>query len=954
LLRWTSTGIYSKAEATSAPWVLRAGSAEANPLSFSLTPIEARSRSCEGFDLATANGVSVYVWSEEQSSGRKIFATVMDDATGTRFQEATVLGTDTSSLVTQVGVRAVACGSTILVLYVTMNGATPTAAIKARALNTTSPGSFGSEVTVVSDLAVDVTGSYKFAFDALNATDDAVAFVGVIMGYTYGAGGGSLRFVYVNSAGATVANPHGGSSSIVAVLTAAARSVVLVRSSASSAYIFAIACAAGNGATLTTVNRLLTTSWERNIGSITGGFLRATAVELANSTFRLWLEPSSYPGQKRLLTATWGSNDGEIIEAMGTWRYNIRLGGHAFNLDGRRLVPLIYTAPSLDEEPGVQPTFFIADDSGQVVLRALVGESGGPFQAARLCRATVSGDDAVIAIARRGRVQFSQSDGALVDLTPDGIARLVVSTADPSSMGAFDEDGGLHCGGACPTYYDGAHWVEDGFHVAPEGVDVTVDADPGDIDAGTYSWCVCYEWTDAIGRVHRSAPSIPVSYTFGAGSAAASLTVPYLHMTEKEGVRLAVFRTTNGGTVFRRIVVSSASTIQPNAGAATAADATLIDDAADEDIEGNEILYASGPDGGVLGGELWHRPPPAYSVIFRHQDYLFCNTMEDGQRFLYSLPILDGEGTAWAAELVYGVPKDGGALTGFGKVDEKLVLLSRRAAYVVLGQGPLRDGQNNNFSEPQFLTGSQGCAAARSIVGTVDGLFHQSSTGLKLLTRSLETISAGAAVDAYANLTITRALEVPTAEEVRFYTSNGRTLVWNYRWKQWGTWTLQPADDACLLDGVAYFAASGSIRYEDSTTFEEAGQTLRAVIGTAWLRWAGFKGLQRVWRAFLEGETVSTVRLKTEVFVNDKDTVVQTNEKVLTGSGDEGPNNFSTRHHMSKQICRSMRLRFTITREPVEPEIEETGGRVSLTALSLEFGVHPGKTSKRSMRPTSG
>lgn len=71
----------------------------------------------------------------------------------------------------------------------------------------------------------------------------------------------------------------------------------------------------------------------------------------------------------------------------------------------------------------------------------------------------------------------------------------------------------LHISGGILSMYDGSSIVEHGFHQYPENVYVGPQAGGSlEVDS-SYSYKVCYEWTDNQGQIHRSAPSTGNSKT---------------------------------------------------------------------------------------------------------------------------------------------------------------------------------------------------------------------------------------------------------------------------------------------------------------------------------------------------------------------------------------------------------------------------------------------------------
>ena len=75
--------------------------------------------------------------------------------------------------------------------------------------------------------------------------------------------------------------------------------------------------------------------------------------------------------------------------------------------------------------------------------------------------------------------------------------------------------------------YDGKSVCEQNFHTYPENLSAVANGLQGGIGAGTSSssvlniqYVAAWEWTDGQGQVHRSAPSVPMTYSLPVGSTA--------------------------------------------------------------------------------------------------------------------------------------------------------------------------------------------------------------------------------------------------------------------------------------------------------------------------------------------------------------------------------------------------------------------------------------------------
>jgi hypothetical protein len=957
LLRWDDTGVYGRASTTAAPWVQRADAVDANPLEYEVEQVAQRARSCEVFDSASRFGLTVFLWSEVNDTARSLRVTVVDDVTGVRHQDAVEVVADMAGADSwRIQARVVACGGCLLIFYGISVGIA--ANLWVRKIIPSSPGVLQT-AQVVGTMVVDGARAFPYEFDVQDVT------VGVVTPSTtgtfllaYGQAAG-VRLVWwtvnpsvatgyaVDGIDQTQPPTTGGATSDYYTLTlkvsAALDRAYLLFTNRSS---LRLELHTYNATTHALVAHT-------NVGASVAGGLKLATVERAAGVMTAYVEQIGTTSPIGFVQ--WNAAGTVTIALDMLWLRALRLAGQVLVLDGRYYLPTFHVQRGTTDAAGIQPTVFLVDlpidnnSPGRMALRALGGDAGGPFAGTWLLPHSPTYAEGVpVLLPRRTRIEFDANSGTVVDVSAVGLVCLTLSQVAPHVLTRLEETSTLHVGGALPALFDVGTWAEDGFRVQPEDVSGTMGGG-GALSAGTYSWVVCYEWMDGRGRIHRSAPSVPVTLTATAGQRV-TLVVPYLHHTRKSNVRLALYRTLADGIVFYRATSSRDAFVQPPT--IIADSASLFDGVADSTIEDNEILPYGGAQGGSVGGELWHRPPPAYRFAHKHQAHLFVIPMDDPFSVRYTLPLTEGEGPAWADELEIQVPSAHGKAVALATVDDKLLILCERGAYAVYGNGPLRNGLDNSYTDPMYVTGSVGCSAPGSVVETPDGIMYAAASGIHLLTRGLETVKLGAPVDLYASgfspPDFTRAIQLPHTKELRWYTAGGRTLVYSSEWAQWGTWTLQPTLDAVIFEDVVHYADGTGVRKDNLFLDTEVGTPIPIVAETAWLKWAGMQGLQRVWKAYLLGTTEVSARVRSDVYYDYDDTAPgQTLEEVFPGSTEGGPPTFRIRQTMAKQLCTALRFKWTITRESA---VAQPGGLVGLSSLTLEFGAQRGPSKRKVLK----
>lgn len=642
------------------------------------------------------------------------------------------------------------------------------------------------------------------------------------------------------------------------------------------------------------------------------------------------------------------SGGGAILEAVQPWVRGVRLLTRPFTLEGRTMIGTVYLprygGPDADEA-GVQPVALVVElETGDVLARLLPGEAQ-PLTSAGLPRVFADADGSVsMIIPRRGRLTLEAGE-RLADISPAVLASIRLREEDPATLGNLEEHRCLHVGGALPLYYDGASFSEDGFHVGPEGLEVTMSGSGGSLSAASYSYIAVYEWTDARGRRHQSAPSPAVQAT-AIASDSAQVVVPLYFGTSKNGVRIVLYRTTANGTIYYRLTPGAGSFLQPDPADITADTVAITDGASDASIEDNEPLY-------TMGGELPHLAPPAYRSIYQQGAYLWIDRMEERQDFLYSLPIRQGEGTTWAAELLGSVPETHGRLVGTHDSGGAVVLFTERGAYVIQGNGPDVTGAGNTLTEPQELPGAVGLDDHRAKVTTPAGIMFRARGKVYVLTGGFQTTEPGGGGAGYPDLTITGAMVSPEAEEVRFYSQEGTALVYSYAWQGWGTWANQPARNVLVTDGLAYRADGVRVVREDPTTtyddVEENGTGGSAVTlawSHSWLKLADFLGVERVWWLHLSaffGEA-ATVTARYYRDLKSAADIVHTWAVTAGNAVDR------LSWHLGPAYSRAGAFRVRWEVLPTTLPAVAVNQPFRFHALAVEFGAQPGKNHRAARR----
>ena len=164
------------------------------------------------------------------------------------------------------------------------------------------------------------------------------------------------------------------------------------------------------------------------------------------------------------------------------------------------------------------------------------------------------------------------------------------------------------------------------------------------------------------------------------------------------------------------------------------------------------------------------------------------------------------------------------------------------------------------------------------------GLMFMSQKGIYLLNRSLGLSYIGAPADNYNDLNITKATTVAKKDEVRFLTSDGDTIIYNYFLDMWYSYSDHRGNSSHVIGDDYYLATyKDEIFKQVNTTSSFGGSMVPIKLETGWLSFAGVQGFQRVYRMLLLGEYKSPHKIQIKVAYNYDN--VWTDEKLIDVTG---------------------------------------------------------------------
>lgn len=606
-----------------------------------------------------------------------------------------------------------------------------------------------------------------------------------------------------------------------------------------------------------------------------------------------------------------------------------------------------------------QPTYFLIDFGGNIYARLAASNGGGYETRQTLSSVNLFEGSHVLAylyksflapVNKGTDLAAGTPQNAIYTQTGVNLAKLSINTSGQYSSEIASS---LHLTGGMLWQYDGVKPVEHGFQVFPENAVVTTAGTGGSIAAGKYYYQFTYEWTDNKGNLHRSAPSIPVEITTTGSTSKNTINVPTLRLTYKttpNPVRIVGYRwSANQQTYYQFTSLTSPKINDP-----TVDSVTIEDDLADSSILGQTLLYTTG---GIV--ENIAAPASIDSTLYKNRLWLISaenpNTLHYSKEVVQNTPVEMSD-----LFTVYVAPSAGsqgstGPCKAISAMDDKLIIFKPNAIYYLTGRGPDAAGANNDFIDPTFITAAVGTSNPNSIVLTPHGLMFESDKGIWLLDRGLGTKYVGAPVQKYNGDRVRSAEAIPGTNQVRFNLTSGITLVYDYFYDQWGTFTGLRVLSGTIYEGKhTYLTSFGEIFQETSDKYLDGSRPVLVKFTTAWTKVAGIQGFQRLYEILLLGTYYSPFKLNVSIafdYGNPSQQVVVTpdnysptwgGESVWGGGGSwGGPGNvFEARVFPEQQKCES----FQITVEEVyDPSHGQTAGEgLSLSGLTLVVGAKKG------------
>ena len=334
--------------------------------------------------------------------------------------------------------------------------------------------------------------------------------------------------------------------------------------------------------------------------------------------------------------------------------------------------------------------------------------------------------------------------------------------------------------------YDSVRTFEQDFHQPPNIA--VAGAAGGSLDANSrYTVAVRFEWTDALGRVHRSAPTIR-SVVLAVGQQTVAVTINTLQWTERPNVLAVTYATEGNGTVLYR-----QGEVQVGLDQTTTS--TVVVNITSENYVGNEELVRD-----ELGGEQAAITDFCSVALGR----LWSSSCKRPGVVVYSTLPVEGLAPGWVVDFLLELEQE--PVTVQELEGRAIALQATRISWL---EGDVDNLGNGGF-QVRDIPAALGAQSHQAATRTPLGVIYESGRGPRLLSRGNDTIAIGDRVGRLYEIEGERvrsaAYDPQRGAVVLVGETSQNAVVMNDDTQRWGTEDRAPTLDVAVseLGHMAY------------------------------------------------------------------------------------------------------------------------------------------------------
>ena len=522
-----------------------------------------------------------------------------------------------------------------------------------------------------------------------------------------------------------------------------------------------------------------------------------SAAEKDSTHYHIFIErlrqSSSIPSiRKNVFYSASGTGTALYGGTANEFKYRAAFGAKPFTFsDGRIIVPIWARAWGITTS-ALYHMFWVDSDSGSVIGKSLLGECrrDPDFNLYMLSNTTETATDTFTTVG----IKLIQDDNSEDNRDIYQIVRMDAKL-ETGALSATDTHDYTFLANSCPYLVDGNSITEQGFLMYPEPFALQAASGSSGMDVGTYRYKLVYEWVDSHGNLHESSPSPDYGeVTLAGANTYAIVTMPTLHFTRKEGILIAIYRTTESGSTYYRVAGVPMTTNN---------DYTVYNDYNnDSNITDLKTLYTG-------NGEVENIQPRPHrvSAVWQRRHFHVDREHEDSWIF-YSKEFTQGFGPRDTDLFLLECDPAGGRITALSYLIDKLIIFKEDRIYVTEGKGYTDTGGGYNFYTPYLISPSVGCIDQRSIVRTPSGVMFQAQDGIWLLDLSLRLTPLGQPVQEYLEGTSIVGTAKDNSRHLVQFFSDGYDMTYDWLRNKWSIWSDREAIAAISTDDEAYWITS--------------------------------------------------------------------------------------------------------------------------------------------------
>lgn len=412
---------------------------------------------------------------------------------------------------------------------------------------------------------------------------------------------------------------------------------------------------------------------------------------------------------------------------------------------------------------------------------------------------------------------------------------------------------GLIVPGGVAGLFDGLNYVGYGFDLFPEVAALTQGTGGALTLTATYWFQTVYARVDANGRVHRSAPSVPVAILLTGSNNRVTVAAVCNRFTDQK-IKIEIYRTLANET--EPFQYTGSIDNDPNN-----VTVSFVDTHADTVVAAGAFIYTTGD---VPENEL----PPGFSSVAVFDNRIWGVSMDNPQELWFSQEIEPGIAPGFNEANIVTVADEHGPITAIAAFEGKLAVFKRDLIF-----GIATAASGGPVYTAQVVATGPGTTNPQSVAVCKEGVFFESTqdkSRISLLNLGFSVDYIGRPVQAYTS-PITAAVFLAAKGQVRLYTASMIVLVYDLVYRVWLVWDYAADPDAgftCATEhgGTAAFVPGGSTVWVDSAAYQDSGGDYEVAMESPPLSMNGLEGFERLRKLLGVGESVSDHTLNVTLY----------------------------------------------------------------------------------------